>query len=226
MKKLAKSEKGDFVIEATIVLTIVIMFVFFLLMLGFYLFQQMAVNIVANDTANSIAQIFAYDAKDPLEGMISQEDYTKSSVYRHIVSGAFSVLGIESQNKNINKAKWHVYYSLNNYQYIAPKEDPTVEISFKNLTPFKKQIFVKIIAKYDMPFAGVLGRLLGQTGNSEMVFEGSGAAVCTDLSEYFSRIDFGNKLIEIIAGSDEAKKTLASLDKITTTMNRVLDLFE
>lgn len=229
MKKfsvLLKKENGDFVIESTIVLTIVMIFIFFLLMLGFYLFQQMCVYVVANDTATSIAAIYSYESKDPVEGLVSQEDYSKTNIYRHVVSGAMSVLGVDSQKENKNKGKWNAYYSLRNYQYIAPINDPEVDLIFKTISPFKTQVTVNIKAEYSMPIAGMLNRVLGNSDSENMTFSATGSAICIDLYEYFSRIDFYCKISEIVTDSSSVEEMNGNITKIKTSLDKVMELFK
>ena len=155
MLKKLKKQDGDVIVESTIVLSIVIVFIFFLLMLGFYLFQKMSVYIIANDTAYTVASIYSYNAKDPIEGYISPNDYTDTgNLYRYLVNSITSTFG---ENKNENKGRWYAYYSLQGYQYLAPKEDPQVTVDIKPVSAFKSQVNVTIKAKYVIPGITDLG---------------------------------------------------------------------
>lgn len=190
MKRLLKkmsNQNGDVIIESTIVLSIVIVFIFFLMMLGFYMFQQMSINIIANDTAATIASISSHKEKDPIEGYISKSDYTETSnLYRYISNDFVNLFGGIDHREN--RAKWYAYYTLDGYQYIAPSKEPTVTVDVDMVSPFKSQIKVKIEAEYEFPLVSTLMAMLGDSDDGKIKVVATGYAVCNDMSEYVSRV--------------------------------------
>ena len=223
IRKRILNQDGDVMIESTIVLTIVIVFIFFLLMLGFYLFQQMSVYVVANDTASTIASIYSYNDKEPTEGYITLNDYNDTkNTYRYVTNAVVSVF---STSETENKAKWYAYYNLNNFQYITPCEDPQVTVTFKTLSPLKTQVNVKVIAKYDFPIVSSLSRVMGTENDSLFIVNAEGSAVCTDISEYMSRVGLYCDVFETITGTSTYGNLSKSLSQIKSDINKILAYF-
>lgn len=222
-RKKMKDENGNVIIEATLVLTIVMVFIFFLMMLGFYLFQYANVYIVANDTASSIASIYSFDKKEPIEGYVSKADYSDTkNTYRYITNAVKSVFSTTESEK---KAKWYAYYNLNRFQYISPYEDPVVTVSFKTLSPLKTQVNVSVTAKYDFPLVTSLSHIMGTENESLLTINASASAVVTDVSEYLSRTYFYCDVMDTIAGTNTYTGIQKSLNRIIEDINKILELF-
>ncbi len=223
MKKFLKNENGDYVIEASIVLTIVMVFIFFLLMLGFYLYQGMCVNVVANDTASSIAAIYGYETKDPLEGFVSENDYAKTDAYRHIINSAKNI--VTGRDENQKKAIWYTLSTLDLQKYIAPANPPQASVTIKLLTPFKTQINVEVTAEYEVPLAGMLARISGGAIDDKITFKGTGSAICTDISEYKAKIDFFAQLLGVVSKNGKFQTINKDLNQIWEDLDKMIELF-
>ena len=63
---MIKNEKGEVVVEASIVLTITVVFITVLIYLGFYIYQYTNMQVVANEAATNVAQVYSSEYKDPI----------------------------------------------------------------------------------------------------------------------------------------------------------------
>ena len=70
---LRVQEDGMEAIEGLLVITLTLFVLFFIWGYGFLLFQQFVVIRAADETANKIAQTYAYAETDPITGYISKE---------------------------------------------------------------------------------------------------------------------------------------------------------
>ena len=79
---LRVQEDGMEAIEGLLVITLTLFVLFFIWGYGFLLFQQFVVIRAADETANKIAQTYAYAETDPITGYISKE--VKVALLSHI----------------------------------------------------------------------------------------------------------------------------------------------
>lgn len=65
MKRLLKREKGEVMVEASLVMTVVIVVIVTLAYLGLIMYHQTLITSTANQTASNIAQVTATAERTP-----------------------------------------------------------------------------------------------------------------------------------------------------------------
>ena len=185
---MMKDEKGEVIVEASFVLTLTIIFLTALIYLGFYIYQYTYMQVIANEAATNVAQVYASEYKDPIYGYISESEFYKTDLYRNLTN----VFTDSLDQTNINKAEWFSYYRLNEGSLLKTSDpEVTVDIVQKPGKVIQKQIVVTISQKMELPFWG--GR-----NNSTVTVEGR--ADCLDLLEYFNLVDTVDDLCETVDG--------------------------
>lgn len=191
MKKWKQSllqirEDGMEAIEGLLVITLTLFVLFFIWGYGFLLFQQFVVVHAANETANKIAQTYAYTEADPISGYISKEMKASLSPSR------YQDKKIETANEQ--RGKRYARWVLRTGSFANKKKFPlphTSEMSVEVKTVYdgyaQRHVVVKIAEEYQIPF----GNFLEYFGiNGTRVYYGTGRAVCTDISYYLNTINY------------------------------------
>ena len=175
MKK--KNERGEVVVEASIVVTIVIIFITIMLYTGMILYQQTVVSVMANQTASSIAQVYSNNLKDPFTGYVDADNVYQSITYSNMKTDAY--MNVIEQKANV-----FARYRLKSSRILATG-NTTVDIDVvkKPNELLKSQIVVTIHDKYDVPLVSMFG------SDGAIEFAASGRADCVDILEYINGVE-------------------------------------
>lgn len=195
-----KTESGEMVVEASIVVTIVVVFVAVFVYLGMILYQRTMLSVVANQTAENIAEVYSNNIKDPFTGFLDEDELYQTVTYNNIKDDAY----IEVVKK---KATTLAKYRLESYRILGNDEDPEVEVQLvrKPNEILKSQIVVSIKDAYELPFVGFFNAI----GLFDMSV--TGRADCVDILEYIN----GS---EAIGDPEHSNITeLPNVDKCTVT---------
>lgn len=181
----SKKESGEVVIEASIVVTLVVIVISIMLYVGMVLYQQTAIAVVANRTATNISQVYSNALRDPFTGYLDSDNAYQSITYSNMKTDAY----LDSLKQ---KGSTFVSYRLKKSQ-IIPEIDRNVEIEIINKPNeiLKKQIVVTITDSYDVPLVGLFNV------DGKVSFTASGRADCVDYLEYI----FG---VEAIANPEDS----------------------
>lgn len=172
-----KRESGEVVVEASIVVTIVVIFISIFLYIGMILYQQSLVSIMANQTASNIAQVYSNSIKDPFTGYVDSDSVYQSITYSNMKTDAY--VDVLTQ-----KANALAYYRLKSSR-ILTTGDPHVEVDIvkKQNELLKSQIIVTIKDKYELPLVSFFGT------NNTLEFSAIGRADCVDILEYLNGVE-------------------------------------
>lgn len=172
-----KKEKGEVVVEASIVVTIVIIFITMILYIGMILYQQTVVSVMANQTASSIAQVYSNNLKDPFTGYIDSNNVYQAITYSNMKTDAY--MNVIEQKANV-----FARYRLKSSRIIAA-ENTTVDVDIvkKPNEVLKSQVVVTIHDKYDVPLVSIFD------ANGIVEFAASGRADCVDILEYINGVE-------------------------------------
>ncbi len=195
-----RTESGEMVVEASIVVTIVVVFVAVFVYLGMILYQRTMLSVVANQTAENIAEVYSNNIKDPFTGFLDEDELYQSVTYNNIKNDAY-VEVIEQ------KATTLARYRLESYRILGNDEDPEVEVQLvrKPNEILKSQIVVSIKDAYELPFVGFFNAI----GLFDMSV--TGRADCVDILEYIN----GS---EAVGDPEHSNITeLPNVDKCTVT---------
>ena len=174
-----QNEKGNVIIEASIVMTIAVVMVAVLINLGIMLYNRNLMDSVATETAINVANVYSSTYRDPLYGYMDDSEFYKTELYRYVSNFVFS-----SQDESAErKATWFTLYSLKK-RSLSEIKDPKVEVEVihKPGTIIQHQMVVKIEAKYEMPLTAIWG------GDNKTTYVAEGRADCIDLLDYFNTV--------------------------------------
>lgn len=203
MKK--QNEKGNVIIEASIVMTIAVVMVAVLINLGIMLYNRNLMDTVATEAAVNVANVYSSTYRDPLYGYMDDSEFYKTELYRYVTNFVFS-----SQDESAErKATWFTLYSLKK-RSLSEIENPKVDVEVicKPSTIIQHQIVVRIEAKYEMPLTAIWG------GDNKTTYVAEGRADCIDLLDYFNTVGTVKETI------------LSKLDKFLDHFTKLVNIFD
>ena len=100
-------EDGMEAIEGLLVITLMLFVLFYIWSFGFLMYQNWAVQYVANDTASRIAQTYGYCYSDPVTGYISHAARVSLDPYRYKDDADENI-----EDVNANRAQKYARYCL------------------------------------------------------------------------------------------------------------------
>lgn len=208
---MIKNEKGEVVVEASIVLTITIVFITVLIYLGLYIYQYTNMQVVANEAATNVAQVYASEYKDPIYGYISESEFYKTDLYRNLTN--IFTKSLDETNKQ--KAEWFAQYRLKKGSMLKDTEPKVVvDVVQKPGKIIQKQIVVTVSQKMELPLSGVWG------SDSNSVVTVEGRADCLDLLEYFNLVDTVKGMYDA-TGIDKDLAVIGKIDKWIQMYNKL-----
>ena len=168
-----KTQSGAVAVEATIVVTIVVVFVAVMVYLGMILYQRTMMSVVANQTAENIAEVYSNNIKDPFTGFLDEDELYQSVTYTSMKTDAHIEV-VEQKATTLAK------YRLESYRILGNDVEPEVEVQVvrKPNEMLKSQIVVSIKDSYELPFV----EFFNTTGLFDMSV--TGRADCVDILEY------------------------------------------
>jgi len=174
-----KDEKGNVVIEASIVMTIAVVMIAVLINLGIMLYNRNLMETVATNTAVGIANVYSSTYRDPMVGYMDDSEFYKTELYRYLAN-VFTSNHDETAQR---KGDWYAKYSLKKHE-ISKIENPRVNVQIvpKPGTLIQHQVVVTIEAKYEAPLTAIWG------GNNKATYKVEGRADCIDLLDYFNTV--------------------------------------
>ena len=172
-----KKENGEVVVEASIVVTLVLIVITIMLYVGMILYQQTLVSVMANQTASNIAQVYGNNLKDPFTGYVDSDRVYQSITYSNMKTDAY--MDVIEQKANV-----FAKYRLKSSRILATGNTSVeIDIVKKPNELLKSQVVVTIRDTYDVPLVG----LFGTSGLVE--FGSVGRADCVDILEYINGVE-------------------------------------
>lgn len=172
-----KKENGEVVVEASIVVTIVVIFISVMFYIGMILYQQSLVSIIANRTASDIAQVYSNNLKDPFTGYVDSDRVYQSITYSNMKTDAYAdVIAQKAHSLGLYRMKSSA---------ILNTGETTVEVQLvkKQNELLKSQIIVTVHDKYELPLVSIFGV------DNKLTFSASGRADCVDILEYINGVE-------------------------------------
>lgn len=172
-----KRVRGEVVVEASIIVTLVAIFITIMLYLGMIMYQRTLVSVMANQTASNIAQVYSNSLKDPFTGYVDADRVYQSVTYSNMKNDAY--LDILEQKANI-----FAQYRLKSSKILSTGNTAVdVEIVKKPNELLKSQIVVTVRDKFSVPLVGMFGT------DGTIEFTASGRADCVDILEYLYGVE-------------------------------------
>ena len=194
---LRVQEDGMEAIEGLLVITLTLFVLFFIWGYGFLLFQQFVVIRAADETANKIAQTYAYAETDPITGYISKEVKVALSPSRY-QSGK---LQEKNEQRAIKYGKWLVRKG----SLATQVGMPVVEA---------KTVYDGVAQRNFLELFRVSGT---------RVYHATGRAMCTDLSHYINTVDY-TKTLNYVVGNVAKNDYVDLLEKVLAFIVKKKDL--
>ena len=115
-----KREKGEMMVEASLVLTVVIVVIVSLAYLGLIMYHQTLITSTANQTASNIAQVYSNSSKDPVTGYIDVSNLDNDGMVNKMKNQAYADIIKE-------KAEWYSKYRLAKGNFLK-SEEPEIDV--------------------------------------------------------------------------------------------------
>lgn len=176
MKK--KKDSGEVVVEASIVVTIALIFLTVMLFIGIVLYHQTMLTSVANKTAASVAQLYSNSAKDPFTGYIDDDSIYQAITYSDFKTNEY-IEEIEAKANALAK-----YRLLSSSMLKAEIVDVDVKLVAKPEEVLKSQLIVTLKGRYNVPLVGIF-----KVGDGTTEFSVTGRADCFDILEYVNGVE-------------------------------------
>lgn len=187
-----KSEKGEMIIEASIIFPLILLIYGMIMFMVLVMYQKIMATTIASDTASSVAVNYGMSEKDPFFSYVEKSQLNnRSMLYREIIG----------TNKKMNQplerqAEWFAYYSLNKSRLLKAEEVKVqADLSVKSGKIMQKELVVNIKETYHIPLVSMLGI------EDKVVLDISSSAECVDIISYKNMTDFvwdeTKKMLEI-----------------------------
>lgn len=205
-----KQEKGEITVEATIVISTIIILIFVFIDFCFAMYNRINVTTVADRIAADVSSVYSNQGAEPFLGYISLDRFSNSKIYRHVSIGTSKM-----DKKLIETAEWYAKYTIKNGETLGSKsvvgeEDVMIELDHKNELG-KLQLKVTVTREYSTlcmsPF-----KIFGLSGKYKCRSTGYGE--CYDLIDSINNIKLKDELIKRYIGDTELDKTIGNINSI------------
>jgi Flp pilus assembly protein TadG len=180
MKSLG-NKKGEIVIESMLVMIPVIFVLVFLISLGFLLYQQWNIQIVADNVATKVAQTYPLLDTDIKTGEATLDQIKDVELYRYIFSDTKYAKTNEVRTKTYTKN----YLNKSSFSSSVGGLNTTMRVEEDSLA--RRHIVVNVSGKYKIPFGDGLEIF---NMKSTRTFSATGIAECSDLNDYISTVNY------------------------------------
>ncbi len=173
-----KRENGEVVVEASIVVSIALIFITVMLFIGIVLYHQTMLTSVANKTAASVAQLYSNSSKDPFTGYIDDDSIYQAITYSEFKTDEY-IEEIEAKANALAK-----YRLLSSSMLKAEIIDVDIQLVAKPEEVLKSQLIVTIKGRYNVPLVNFFN-----VGDGITEFSVTGRADCFDILEYVNGVE-------------------------------------
>ncbi|MGN0548728.1 MAG: InlB B-repeat-containing protein [Acutalibacteraceae bacterium] len=178
-----KREKGEMMVEASLVLTVVIVVIVSLAYLGLIMYHQTLITSTANQTASNIAQVYSNSSKDPVTGYIDVSNLDNDGMVNKMKNQAYADVIKE-------KAEWYSKYRLAKGNFLKSEEpEIDVKIENKNGALLRAQVVVTVEEDYELPFVQLLGM-----EKPTIKYKATGRADCYEILDYVNVVEAVDKI--------------------------------
>lgn len=221
-----KDENGNSFIEATFVFTTALFLIALIIMFGFFYYQEVLLQTVADEVSTSISRTYPYELKDPATGYIERKNLADQGLMEssYWCVGSVGFFNDSKNHKEEQEAEKLVKRLLSDRRLMAASGGPriNVEIGHSGLAAFQNEVKVTVSEDYYIPFASFFG-----IKNSTITVSKSSRSLCYDVigaegyyqtimefADLISKNNVGNfwdNLSTIIQKATEGGKNIAKL---------------
>lgn len=215
-EKSMRNERGELMIESMIVVVITLFVLIWLLGLGFLYYQRYVAEVVTNDAAVKIASTYNNPTSDIIMGYVTTEELSNRDLYRGFTIGSYQG---ELLTANKRRAEEYVKYKLDQMNFVGTVESAEVNVDLVLDSASRKHVVLTTVCTFNTPFGEGL-ELFGM--DSQITYEFSAYADCTDIADYISVTEFGSALIDgrIVKESGFVTSLIGMLDDLVAAYNQ------
>lgn len=211
------TETGEIMLESTIIVTLTLFILIWLLALGFLHYQRYVLTVVTNDAAVKIASTYNNPASDIIMGYTTTEELCSRDLYRgYINDNPFSNL----THTNQKRTEAYVKYMLDRTNFVGVMKDVDVKMRLVHDSGTRRHVEVTTTASFNTPFGFALD-FFGMDGVTK--YEATACSDCTDIADYISTVDYGvlwEKGV-FLEGVGVVKSVMNMLNSLTKTFNHI-----
>lgn len=175
-----KGQSGEIMLESTIVLTITIMMLIWVLGLGFLYYQGYLVTTATNDAAVKIANTYSNPTSDIVMGYVDVDDFCERDLYRGKKSESLLMV-------NQSKAEKYIKYQLEKTNFANTVNDVEVEVKLVADSKYRSHIEVTSVCNFNTPFGFALD-FFGM--DSLMNYTATSCCECVNFTDYINSVDY------------------------------------
>lgn len=214
--KKGKKESGMLMLEATFLMTTVILLLVWILGLGFLYYQKYVTTVVVNDAVVKIASTYNNPQTDMVMGYTTTEDLCSRKLYRNFVK---SKSGKELLENNKDRAASYIKYRLTQSNFSGALQDVEVNLELVKDSFVRKHLKLTAVCTYNTPVGVGLDFFgMGDKHRYEVV----ACADCTDYADYMSTTAFIAALYDF-EGMGIVESASGYLNKKTASIVKMLE---
>lgn len=208
-------EKGEVMIESLYCMFAVIVVFFMMFAFGFFIYQHVIFEIVTNEVAEEIIQVYKFkDAKNDYD--IDSKDIEGIKHFRY-------VFGSGSYNRSAEKRIKAIAVDRLKATSFAVGDDLSVKVDCETDGIGRRHYIVTLSQTYSY-FLGGLLKYIGQDAKSEIV-----ASTCIesmDISHYINTVRFGGYLCDKVSDIADTVGLSSIWDSAVKALNTVSEMFK
>lgn len=210
-------ERGEITVEATIVVSTIIILLFVFIDFCFAIYNRINVTTVADRIAADVSSVYSNQGAEPFLGYLSLEKFDHHNLYRHIS------FGTSAMDKKLSEtAEWYAKYTISNSEIVSAKSDldNDIEIEVDDSNELGKlQLRVTVTREYSTlcmsPF-----RIFGASGRYKCRSTGYGE--CYDMIDYINNAKLKSELLQRYLGDTELEKRMKNIKEIIDNFKKIL----
>lgn len=188
--RIKKEISGEIMLEAIIVYPIVLMLLFFLMGVGFMLYQTAALSSAVNAAATEISQTYKYSDMSKSSEEITNEMVTSIRLYRYVFGRGNALLDGKRED-----TKEYLRRRLDTVTMAKKIGDVNVTMDIVDDELGRRHIVVTGEAQYEMLFSGILD-LMGLNGKPKI--KQTAIAQVEDISHYMNTVRYVSYLESLV----------------------------
>ena len=202
-------------VESTIIITMVLLILVWLMSLGFMHYQRYLAVVAVNDAAVKIAASYNNPTADIIMGYTETEHLGKRDMYRRFTSGKL-------HDDNENRAEAYIRYRLDRMNFTGTVGDIDVTLDLINDSLLRRHVQVTAQCEFFTPL-GIVMKLFGMDPTRTYTF--TACADCTDPADYISTVSFAGALTsgKLFSGGEIIDSVIGFLGKLVSVYNKVAE---
>ncbi len=215
MKKILKNQSGYIMLESLIVYLITLVLLFFILAVFCVMFQRWNIQIIANNTATSIAQSYRFKNADTMSGYTDKDEINNVDIWRYVWGHDAEMDEAAEEN-----SQHYIIERLARTTFTHEVSDPVITVDVEKDCLRRRHVNVTISGEYAVPLRAIM-EPLGFASTTKYTVTGS--AECLDLMEYLIMSDYENRMLK--PGGLIKSETVSFVDSFLKLVNHGIKHF-